>query len=350
MKKLIKILVFIILIPVGYLVAVILFGTVTDFKPDKKEVISKIEENFTINDTLTYSILTYNIGYCGLGAGMDFFYDGGKKVRDTEDNTLLNMYNITEWLRSNDTIDFILLQEVDINSRRSYKINEYENFNLSLADYFPFFATNYKVKFVPVPFIKPLGKVESGIMTLSKYIPVQSTRYSYPGNYSWPKSTFMLDRCFMVNRYKLDNKKDLLVINTHNSAYDDGTLRDQQLAFLKKFLLAEYQKGNYLIVGGDWNECPPGFKPKFEGQVFDTINLFYVDKDYMPATWKWSYDNTHPSNRRVTIPYEKGVCPVTLIDFYLTSPNVEVVQCKGITTDFKNSDHQPVILQFKLKE
>ena len=26
-------------------------------------------------------------------------------------------------------------------------------------------------------------------------------------------------------------------------------------------MLEEYEKGNYIVVGGDWNQCPPDFKP-----------------------------------------------------------------------------------------
>ena len=73
----------------------------------------------------------------------------------------------------------------------------------------------------------------------------------------------MLDRCFMVNRYPLENGKELLVINTHNEAFDPGEIRKAQMAYLKEFLLSEYAKGNYIIAGGDWNMSPPDFKPEF---------------------------------------------------------------------------------------
>ena len=79
-------------------------------------------------------------------------------------------------------------------------------------------------------------------MTLSKYDAASSVRFSFPGNFSWPLGLFFLDRCFLVNRYTLKNEKELLVINTHNSAYDDGSLRDEQLKFLKDFIQAEYKR------------------------------------------------------------------------------------------------------------
>ena len=31
------------------------------------------------------------------------------------------------------------------------------------------------------------------------------------------------------------------------------------MEYLKKMLELEYSQGNYIVVGGDWNQCPPGF-------------------------------------------------------------------------------------------
>ncbi|MBN2486168.1 MAG: endonuclease/exonuclease/phosphatase family protein [Bacteroidales bacterium] len=350
MKTIFRYLAIVIALPAIYLASVILFGTITNFKPDENTTISSMEDGFAISGTAEYSALIYNIGYCGLGANMDFFYDGGTKVRDTEENTRRNLFHITSWLQLVDTVDFMLLQEVDKKSRRSYHINQVEHLNMALAGYFPFFALNYNAKFVPLPLLRPMGRVESGLLTLSKHVPQSSVRFSFPGNYSWPKSSFMLDRCFLVNRYRLEAGNELLIINTHNSAYDDGTLRDKQKEYLKTFIESEAGKGNHLLIGGDWNECPPGFMPRFDGHVFDTVNLHYIDKNYMPDTWKWGYDSTQPTNRRVVTAYEKGSCPVTLIDFFLVSPGIEILECKTFSTGFSHSDHQPVMIKFRLKQ
>lgn len=348
-KKIVRIIVFIVLIPILYLAIVILTGTITDYRPKEKTEISSIEDTFYLSDTATYTCLTWNIGYAGLGANMDFFYDGGTKVRDTKDNTLRNFHMIKKFLRWNEHIDFILLQEVDKNAKRSYKIDEVEQINKDMAGHFPFFAPNYKSFFVPLPFFRPMGKVNSGILTLSAYVPQKTIRYSFPGNYAWPKSNFMLDRCFMVSRFTLHNGKDFLLINTHNSAYDNGSLRKAQMNYLKDFLLAEEKKGNYIIVGGDWNQSPPDFHGNFKGYVFDTIDLSYVQKNFPDGNWKWIYDSTEPTNRRVTTPYNKENCPVTIIDFYLVSSNIQVLSCKTITMNFAYTDHQPVYIEFKLK-
>jgi endonuclease/exonuclease/phosphatase family metal-dependent hydrolase len=210
-------------------------------------------------------------------------------------------------------------------------------------------AINYKVFFVPLPFSKQLGKVHSGLFTLSPHHARQSVRYAFPGNYAWPKGVFMLDRCFLVNRYALHNDKELLVVNTHNSAYDDGSLRKLQMETLRGFLLDEYRVGNYIVVGGDWNQTPAGMMPEFQNAIFDTVDLSYIKEDFLPADWTWLYDPLVPTNRRLDIPYDPDISRTTLIDFFLISPNLEALEVKGIDLDFRFSDHQPVLATIRLK-
>jgi endonuclease/exonuclease/phosphatase family metal-dependent hydrolase len=151
----------------------------------------------------------------------------------------------------------------------------------------------------------------------------------------------------MVNRFLLKNGKEFVLINTHNSAYDDGSLREAQMNYLKDFLLEEEKMGNYVIVGGDWNQSPPGFQDNYKGHVFDTINLNYISNDFLNESWNWIYDTIEPTNRRVTVPFEQGKCPVTLIDFYLVSSNIEILSIRTIPMEFAYSDHQPVYVEFK---
>ena len=158
----------------------------------------------------------------------------------------------------------------------------------------------------------------------------------------------MLDRCFLVSRYQLDGaKKEMVMINTHNSAYDDGTLRSNQMTYLKNFLVGEYEKGNYVIVGGDWNQCPPKFNPEFADNLMDNNNRMDIDQEYLPG-WKWAYDSKIPTNRRVVSIYDKSTTLTTVIDFFLLSPNIEMVNVQGIHLGFEHSDHHPVKLKIQL--
>lgn len=330
----------------------ILYATLTDFKPAPKQ---KLEVKNPISLTIQDSTLTFfiwNIGYGGLGEKEDFFFDGGKMVRPPKERVMENLKGIYDVVGRHKDADFILLQEVDTNSKRSYCVNEAQNISETLGDHNFSFAINYKVNHIPMPLNVPpwkvMGKVRSGLATYAKYQPLESIRYAFPGNYSWPKKVFFLDRCFLLQRFALPGSKQLVVINTHNSAYDDGTLKSRQMRFLKDLLLEEYNKGNYVLVGGDWNQCPPGFDyqsfGKDEGGTYVQRN---VPKDFLPE-WRWVYDKTVATNRKLATPFEKGKTFTTLIDFYLVSPNVDVKAVQGVETDFKYSDHQPVLLTVEL--
>ncbi|MCU0454959.1 MAG: hypothetical protein MUE74_01555 [Bacteroidales bacterium] len=358
MKKLKKILQIILivfaLLIVGF-IGLILYAMASDYKPDNKEQIARPDNPAVLKDSLVLNLLTWNIGYAGLDKDMDFFKDGGTKVITPEDKYLANFSGIEDFLVRNDTVDFILLQEIDRDSKRSYRIDQYQKMSEKLSGHHPLFAKNYDVFFVPVPPSRPMGKVISGIATFSKYAPVSSTRYSLPGDFGFPTQLFYLDRCFMDIRYSIENGKELVLINTHNEAFDEGgVIRNAQMESLKRFVLNEYNSGNYVIVGGDWNQYPPDFKPDFSQNLSFTgkignFELTGIESGYMPGEWEWIYDPLTPTVRTLTAPYDPAVTPTSVCDIFLTSPNIESVSVRCINLDFTNSDHNPVIIKVKLR-
>jgi len=348
MKKIAKVFLIIIAFIFVAFAIFLLFSTIDDYSPDKKILLSENKNSDLLNKKEPISLMIWNIGYCGLNKEMDFFYDGGKNVRPSEQKVLENIRGVKNFLQQNDSLDFILLQEVDKNSKRSYYTNQFDTISNLFKNRTFSFGKNYDVFFVPTPPMDPMGKVKSGIMTIGKYVPSSSVRFSFPGNYDWPTNLFMLDRCFLVNRYNLTNEKELLIINTHNSAYDDGELKKQQMEYLKKFVKAEYKKGNYVVVAGDWNQCPPNYKSNFKDNLQDNENRTDISTIFLPK-YNWMYDNSLPTNRRVSAPYKKGETLTTVIDFYLLSPNIESISVKNVDLGFEYSDHQAVKAVIKLK-
>ncbi|HPH63210.1 MAG TPA: hypothetical protein PLN63_06295 [Paludibacteraceae bacterium] len=350
MKRLLNYL--LIILGVIVLLAISFFGyfTIVDYQPDMREVVSQSNSPDTIKVGESYTLMTWNIGYAGLDKEMDFFYDGGTKVRPEKKQVKKNLEGIASYLRANDSINFFLLQEIDQDSKRSYNMNEIDYIANTLPDHKHFFAYNYKVQFIPEPFTNPMGKVNAGLATYTAFSPALCERYTFPFNFSWPLKIFMLDRCFMTSRIKTNNGKELVVINTHNSAFDDnGSIRKAELNYFRNFLLAEYNKGNYVIVGGDFNQSPVGLKTEFEGQPFDFDDFVSIPDTLLPIGWKYSFDNRIASNRRVVAAYKKGETKVTLIDFFITSPNIkmESIECKDLGFEF--SDHNPVIGKFRIE-
>lgn len=348
MKRFLKFLFLLVLIPIFIVLVFLAYTSYKDYKPKAVEIVFQGENNSVINDSAEVSLLIWNLGYCGLNKEMDFFYSGGEQVYPTKEVVNKNILGVMFALKKLEQIDFMLFQEVDKHSQRSHFTDQISHLGELFPKYHSDYGLNYLVPFVPVPISKPMGAVNSGLLTLGKYTPSKSIRYSYDGNFSWPKSLFLLDRCFLVNRYKVDSGKELIIINTHNSAYDDGGLRQAQMQQIKSFVLAEYQQGNYVIVGGDFNQCAPGFVADFNGDKMDLIDKLDISPELFPADWTWFYDNKEPTNRRNKTAYVKGETLTTVIDFYLLSPNVKSLSIRNIDMGFSYSDHQAVVANVKL--
>ncbi len=339
----------ILLVVIGFFI----FLSLTDYKPKPVEKPEYTEKSTYKADTRRqFSLLTWNIGYGAMGAEADFFYDGGTMTRppfDLYQHYLNGIYN--EVSRA-DTIDFIFLQEVDRDARRSYYIDQEELLSGGLNDFNTAFARNYDVKFIPFPLHSPLGSVKAGLMNLMRFTPESTARLASPANFSWPKKLFFLDRCMMVSRFPLSNRKEMVLINLHNSAFTDGAvLRTHEMELLRSTVIEEYNKGNYVIAGGDWNSAPPDFQPDaYRSGDIALKEPEQIRKGFLPDTWQWVYDPDYPTNRDARTAYRRGMTPVHVFDFFLVSPNVQVNAVQTLSNGFRWSDHHPVYLNFSLKD
>lgn len=352
-KVFFRIILFLILAVVLYFGGIIAYDTFSDYKAaGKEELVSEGKGCYSTANDSVFTVLSWNIGYCGLGKEMDFFYDGGKNVRPSKENFQKYLNGVLNRLSGFDTVDIILLQEVDTSAKRTYYTNEADLVKQFMPIYSFVYAKNYDVRFVPVPILDPMGSVVSGMITLSKIKPTETYRNPYYANYSWPMSVMMLDRCLIYTKFKIPGGKYLVVLNTHNSAFDDAAeLREVEGYILKSIMLDEYAKGNYVIAGGDWNRNPP----LFDGKKFIDKNISCtvepaMDTAFLPKGWQWVFDPTFPTNRDAGIPYQKGTTKTTIIDYFAISPNLDVIENRTLTDDFEFSDHQPVFIRVKMKE
>lgn len=328
----------------------LIYATLTDFKPVEKETLNIKNNNELIPIDSSFTFLIWNIGYGGLGNQADFFYDGGKSVISPFKDVENYIKGIRQTIHQHADKDFILIQEIDRNSKRSYFKDELDLLAAELPQHAYVYARNYLVDFIPVPYTEPMGKVDAGLGLFSRFKIIHAERLQLPGNFPWPKRVYFLDRCLLVVRTPLENGKELVVVNLHNSAYDDtGELKAAEINYLRSFLVSEYEKGNYIVVGGDWNQTPP----KFDNSVFTVSGDAYqpenMKQEVMPEGWWWVYDATHPTNRNLKTAYHPQTTSCTVIDFYLVSPNLEVQWIKTHHLEFANSDHQPVELKVKIK-
>ncbi len=351
-KKLAWALLGLLLLVVLYFSFVFILGFATEYKP---QLIENIEINSKSNllvpeEKTEFSILSWNIGYCGLGAPEDFFYDGGKKTRPSKKDFEIYLQGVKDLLLKHQNVDFIFLQEVDWYAKRSYKYNQAESFENMLENFNSVFAKNYDVRFVPLPLHKPMGIVQSGMQTFSKYKIEHASRHGFDANFPWWKRLFLLKRCMIVSHLEF-GEKDLVLINLHNSAFDpENLIKPIELQTIKEYAMAEYAKGNYVVIGGDWNQNPHNFNPDNYDKSWNIG--FYDDalpNDLFPTGWTWMHNESTPSYRFVDEPYLKGKTFTTIFDFFVVSPNLEAVYIVNPKHEFSFSDHDPILFYFKIK-
>jgi len=346
--KLIKIFFLVFIGILLYIIGVLAINTALDYRPVGGGLkTNDFDDMAYVLSGDTLSVITWNIGYAGLGSASDFFYDGGKMARPRKGDFMLYQEYILKQIRAFDTVNLILLQEVDINSKRSFKSNQYRLIGNALSSHAGYFVKNYDVAYVPLPVFSPMGMVESGISFFGNRKVVESSWKVYEGNQSWPLGLFMPDRCYTVSVSDILPSGKLYVFNTHNSAFDDGSLRSRQLEQLYSEMNRVYEAGYYVIAGGDWNLNPSGYENStfLSGDIsFSITNIREVDGP--GRSWKVIYDPAYPTNRDVSSPYKPGMTPTSIIDFFVCSPNINVLEVKTLYDGFASSDHHPVYMKF----
>lgn len=324
--------------------------SVTEYRPKERqeaELINISNDNAeAVSQQLT--VFTWNIGYCGLDANADFFMDGGKSVNPKKEAVEENLTAVKDFIAAQ-SADAWLLQEVDVDSARTGSINELAEISSVYGGSFGL-SYNYKCEFVPIP-LPPMGKMESGIATFTNRTVKSDTfeRVALPCPFSWPVSIANLKRCLLVTRLEVTGSdKEVVLVNLHLEAYDDGSGKIAQTKLLTDFLYQEYEKGNYVIAGGDFNQVFPDTLQAYPvaENVWAPGNL---EEDDLPSDFGYAFDSTTPTCRLLDRPYDEN-SQLYVIDGFILSPNVQVEMVETVDLGFVNSDHNPVKLQVTLQK
>ena len=115
--------------------------TVTEYNPDDIETVEVTDGgNGSIDKGKSLTVMSWNIGYGALGDNADFFMDGGSGVMTADEQRLSdNLSEISSQI-SNVGPDLLLLQEIDLDSKRSHNVNELEYMRGELGGYSSDFA------------------------------------------------------------------------------------------------------------------------------------------------------------------------------------------------------------------
>lgn len=304
----------------------------------------------------TYTIVTNNLGFGAYTPDYTFFMDGGKSSRAASKESVEACTQLAAQTLSSLDADFILLQEVDLNSTRSYHVNQQQLLEQALPDYSSCFALNYHSAYLMYPLTEPHGASVSGLLTLSRCDIQSALRRSLPISTSFSK-ILDLDRGYSKSRIQLDNGKELVLYNTHMTAYGGSDeIRTGQMTMLFEDMQAEYEAGNYAICGGDYNHDLTGTSVRDLNQgkeIADRIDwAMPFPKELLPGNLHACLD--YPEGPLVATcrdagrPYDENNA-LFIIDGFLVSDNVIVQGLENIEVGFAYSDHQPVRMTFTLE-
>ena len=352
MKKFFKGILILLLIVVVAFGAFLGFLTVTEYKPADKETLALRTLNPVAASVSAeqLSVLSWNIGYAGLGKEQDFFMDGGTHARPGSAELVNRYLNGIVGSIAESGADLVLLQEVDTDSARTYGIDE----TAALIRNTGTFAMNYSCPFVPLPLPPqpPMGKVHSGLFTTTDYVISEAERIALPCPFSWPLSTANLKRCLLVSRLPVEGSdRELVLVNLHLEAYDDGEGKAAQTRQLMGLLQEEYEKGNYVIAGGDFNQAFPGSLEVYPNNHPDLWEIPLLEEETLPEGFRYVSDFSTPSCRLLNQPYNPADTENTqhyVIDGFIVSPNITVSAVETLDLGFENSDHNPVFMTVNL--
>lgn len=330
--------------------------------PDGATLDVENNQSTKLKTNTEYSAITYNIGFGAYQPNFSFFMDTGVMKDGTKTQ------GKSSWAKSKESVDeatsgdidvikdqdvdFALLQEVDFGSTRSYNVNQVQQIKDAFPDMGSVEAVDFHSSFLFYPFTQPHGFANSSLLTLSKVKVDSAVRRSYPVSDSLSKFTD-LDRCFAVQRIPVKGGRELVLINHHMSAYDKGGVtREKQLEMVREFLTEEAKKGNYIVMGGDFNHVLFNSLGIYPSQEQTPNWVSTLDDSVLPEGFslvKPSNLEDVPTCRSSDIPYQKGVNYFSCIDGFIVSDNVKA-SSQNVDTDFANSDHNPVKLTFELEE
>jgi endonuclease/exonuclease/phosphatase family metal-dependent hydrolase len=336
------------MIILGVLLAVIIvFLTLVlislgNYRPNEIDDLTvKENSNARIQQGQTLKIITWNLGYAGLGKESTFIYDAlgkGMIFPTSREIVRKNLVGEIDTLKNGDA-NIALIQEITTNSIMNFNTKMYNDIRESLPLYNSVFSPSINLRF-PFPLVH-------GNAVFSQYSAISTQRYALPFESSGFSRFLSQKFNFILQRYGIeDSQKQWVIINIHFSAFDkNGETRAKQMEYIKQGILNEYDKGNYIVVGGDWNmrltdtDFPNDTQKKYLFWIQDIPER--IKESLITKGFYFMFDSSTPSVRTDEKPYT-GHNYTTITDGFLCSPNVEALKIHGVDGGFEYSDHNPV--------
>lgn len=307
------------------------------------EQLSTAPDAGAVSDRLT--VMSWNIGYGGLGAESDFIADGGDRFlppsRRVVEKNIAGIAGVLSAARE----DVVLVQEAAKPGPMTRGADTLGAVNASLDGRDNVFTADVNTRWAP-PFLSLHHGLFSSIGAAGAVREIHPLPRE-PGHLmGLAKRLYHLQ----VTRLPFDSGEWTL-INVHLSAFDDGAdVRRAQLREALAFAEREFAQGRFVIIGGDWNlELAQPGRPHNTGDE-DLFWIHTFPRDMLGEGWRIAADAGTPSVRTNERPYRSGENFTTVIDGFVVSPNVDIESLATIDLDFRFADHQPVVGAFRARQ
>jgi endonuclease/exonuclease/phosphatase family metal-dependent hydrolase len=283
------------------------------------------------------TVLSWNLGFAGLGEGSEFCPDGGHRlIPSSRREVLRNAEGIGGFVERCGA-ELFLFQEAARPSAVNRRVDLLAELRGRLPGRWNLYSPEVRLR---------LPRVSVGLAVFSPGSPGEAERIELPQEKGKGWQRFHL----LVTRFpEAGGGGQLVLVDVHLAAFDPGaSVRGRQLEALRDFLLAEAAQGSHVVAGGDWNlllaatAFPYTTRQRYLGWVHP------LPADFLPAGWRLAVDGGIPSVRSLERPYVRGENYTAVIDGFAVSPNVTVLEAHTFDLAFRFSDHQPVMARLRL--
>ncbi len=152
--------------------------------------------------------------------------------------------------------DIVLLQEIDIDSKRSAYIDQMQYLLDHTYLNYGVYASNWKSQFIPSDGI---GRMDEGNAILSPWPLDDAKRFQLPLRNDIDALTryFYVRENVMLARVNMPGTDNIYAVSTHLVANSRDDTKKRQLDEFVSILQDLHRQGNYFIAGGDLNLIPP---------------------------------------------------------------------------------------------
>lgn len=288
------------------------------------------------------AVLTWNVGYAGLGKDADFIADGGTHIRSASKSQVeANLAAVRRVLSSVDA-DVVLIQEAAGPGFMTRGVDVVGGLRSQLQGYRSAFSADVTTRFLP-----GWLSLRHGLVTFTRIEASPTAIASLPEEPSRMGGILPRRYHLQITRTTLGGHP-LAILNVHLAAFDErAETRRRQVDAVFRYATEEFRKGSAVILGGDWNLLltETRFPSTTEARFLTWVHPF--PREAIPAGWTIAADSANPTVRTNERPYRAGENYTAVIDGFIVSPNVETIAVAGRDLGFEATDHQPVLGRFR---